>query len=61
MAFFWQILEGSRQAISHTYHRILKDPRHHSAELVAFDPILQREFIKVVLIFYLSQKKAPTK
>jgi hypothetical protein len=43
---FLQILEGSRQAISHTYHRILRDPRHHSAELIAFDPVLQREFIE---------------
>ena len=43
---FLQILEGSRQAISHTYHRILQDPRHHSAELIAFDPVLQREFIQ---------------
>jgi hypothetical protein len=43
---FLQILEGSRPAISHTYHRILQDPRHHSAEIIAFEPVLHREFVQ---------------
>ncbi len=43
---FLQILEGGRRAISHTYERILRDPRHHSAELIAFDPVMHREFVE---------------
>ncbi|URR35050.1 BLUF domain-containing protein [Thermosynechococcus sp. HN-54] len=42
---FLQTLEGDRQKISETYARILKDPRHHSAEIIEFKAIEERTFI----------------
>ncbi|WP_298613660.1 BLUF domain-containing protein [uncultured Thermosynechococcus sp.] len=42
---FLQTLEGDRQKVSETYARILKDPRHHSAELIEFKAIEERTFI----------------
>jgi hypothetical protein len=41
---FLQILEGGRQAISTTYHRIAGDPRHTDPELVDFREVEQRLF-----------------
>lgn len=42
---FLQALEGDRQKVSETYVRILKDPRHHSAELIEFRAIEERTFV----------------
>lgn len=41
---FLQALEGDRQKVSQTYARILKDPRHHSAEIIEFKEIDERAF-----------------
>ncbi|GAB4218497.1 MAG: BLUF domain-containing protein [Synechococcales cyanobacterium] len=41
---FLQVLEGSRVAISQTYHRIAADPRHNEPELVDFRDVEQRLF-----------------
>lgn len=41
---FLQILEGSRTAISSTYHRIAADSRHRDPELVDFREVEQRLF-----------------
>ncbi len=58
---FLQVLEGSRPAISQTYHRILQDPRHHSVELIAFDPVLQREFIEWSMKLVQLDENSPEK
>ncbi|MCI3280612.1 BLUF domain-containing protein [Synechococcus sp. PCC 6717] len=42
---FLQTLEGDRRKVSETYARILKDPRHHSAEIIEFKEIDERTFI----------------
>lgn len=41
---FLQVLEGSREALSETFVRICKDPKHHSVVLMGYDPIDQRSF-----------------
>lgn len=42
---FLQTLEGDRQKVSETYARILKDPRHHNAEIIEFKAVDERSFI----------------
>ncbi|MEN9218705.1 MAG: BLUF domain-containing protein [Gloeomargarita sp. DG_2_bins_126] len=58
---FLQILEGSRLAISQTYHRILQDPRHHSAEIVVFEPVLHREFVQWSMKLVQIDENSPEK
>ncbi len=41
---FLQILEGNRKVVNQTYHRIAKDERHHSPEIMDFSPIQARQF-----------------
>ncbi|WP_291842417.1 BLUF domain-containing protein [Maricaulis sp.] len=43
-SWFLQTLEGSRSAISRTYHRICADPRHNAVQLVSCDQVTQRAF-----------------
>lgn len=42
--YFIQVLEGGRKAISDTYHRIARDPRHFDIELVSCELIDRRVF-----------------
>ena len=42
--YFLQCLEGSRVAVNAIYHRILQDDRHHSAVMLDYKEIYQREF-----------------
>ncbi|WP_300529851.1 BLUF domain-containing protein [Maricaulis sp.] len=42
--YFVQVLEGGRQVVSETYHRIAKDPRHHSIEIVSCEMVDARLF-----------------
>jgi hypothetical protein len=39
-----QVLEGPQDAVAATYERILKDPRHEAATLIAMGPAQAREF-----------------
>jgi hypothetical protein len=39
-----QVLEGPQDAVAATYERILNDPRHTDAHLIATGPAPQREF-----------------
>lgn len=41
---FLQILEGNRKVVNQTYHRIAKDDRHHSPEIIDFRAIEARNF-----------------
>lgn len=41
---FLQILEGNRKVVNQTYHRIARDERHHSPEIMDFSPIGARQF-----------------
>lgn len=42
--YFLQCLEGGRQAVNKTYHKILNDPRHEQIVLLDYRQIDQREF-----------------
>jgi hypothetical protein len=42
--WFLQVLEGSRDAVSRTYHRIASDNRHDDLVLVEVTPIQTRQF-----------------
>ena len=39
-----QVLEGSREALSDTFVKISKDPRHYNIVLIGFEPVDQRAF-----------------
>ncbi|MEB3311555.1 MAG: BLUF domain-containing protein [Snowella sp.] len=41
---FLQILEGDHRQVNQTYHRILRDPRHHDPLLIECLPVQKREF-----------------
>lgn len=41
---FMQVLEGGRSQINRLYNRIVRDPRHHDVELLAYDEIAERSF-----------------
>ena len=42
--FFLQVLEGDRDAVNQTYHRIVKDERHYHPEIIEFCRIDRRNF-----------------
>lgn len=42
--YFLQCLEGPRTEVTRTFERILRDPRHHSCELVECREIEQHHF-----------------
>jgi hypothetical protein len=42
--FFLQCLEGERQVVNATYHRILRDPRHADAVILRYEEIAARDF-----------------
>lgn len=41
---FLQVLEGERDAVNETYHRIVQDERHHNPCLIECVPIKRRNF-----------------
>nr|WP_315464809.1 BLUF domain-containing protein [uncultured Rhodoferax sp.] len=41
---FLQTLEGSREALSHLYSGICRDPRHHSILLMGYETTTARKF-----------------
>lgn len=41
---FMQVLEGDGAAVSATFLRIARDPRHHDVRLISFEPTQQRLF-----------------
>lgn len=41
---FVQVLEGGRQEVSATYHRIAKDPRHVNPIIISFTDVRERLF-----------------
>ena len=41
---FLQALEGGRPAVNRLYARIVADPRHRDAELLAYETIVERRF-----------------
>lgn len=43
-SFFLQCLEGGREAVNRTYHRIAGDPRHDELMLLRYGPVRQRSF-----------------
>lgn len=43
-SMFLQVLEGDRQIVSKTYHRIAQDKRHHNPEIIEAVPIEERLF-----------------
>jgi hypothetical protein len=43
-SMFLQVLEGDRQAVSNTYHRIVKDPRHCNFAIIECVEADQRLF-----------------
>jgi hypothetical protein len=43
-SMFLQILEGEQQQVSKTYHRIVRDKRHHTPILIECVPIKNRLF-----------------
>lgn len=42
--YFLQCLEGSREHVNKTYHKILNDDRHDNAHLLSYEEISHREF-----------------
>jgi hypothetical protein len=42
--WFAQVLEGSEHAVSTTFERILRDPRHSDVALVTMTPVAERMF-----------------
>lgn len=42
--FFLQCLEGDREEVSKTYHRISQDPRHESVVILSMEDAIRREF-----------------
>ena len=42
--YFLQWLEGPREAVNERYLRICQDPRHHSPVMLAYEPIIERQF-----------------
>ena len=49
---FVQALEGGRQAVSETYHRIAADPRHRDIELVSCEMVDSRLFHKWRMAYF---------
>ncbi|WP_158541225.1 BLUF domain-containing protein [Marinomonas piezotolerans] len=43
---FLQCLEGPRDKVNETFHRILSDPRHSHVEIVHFEYIEKREYVQ---------------
>ncbi|MBS0314365.1 MAG: BLUF domain-containing protein [Burkholderiales bacterium] len=43
-SIFMQVIEGGRPAVSATFARILRDPRHRDVELLVFEEISERRF-----------------
>lgn len=41
---FLQVLEGARDAVSETYHRIVRDERHADVVLLSYEEIGERSF-----------------
>jgi len=42
--FFMQVLEGSREQVSHLYNKIIKDKRHKDVHLIAFNDVAKRKW-----------------
>ncbi len=42
--YFFQALEGERQAVNETYARIEGDPRHRDVKTLSFNPVSERLF-----------------
>ena len=42
--YFLQCLEGSREMVNQTYHKILNDPRHKNIVMLEYTDINSREF-----------------
>ncbi|MAG75895.1 MAG: blue light sensor protein [Colwelliaceae bacterium] len=42
--YFLQCLEGSREDVNQTYHRILNDPRHINVIILDYKEVVCREF-----------------
>lgn len=42
--YFFQCLEGSRQAVNNTYLRIINDPRHKNIMLLSYGQVAARHF-----------------
>lgn len=41
---FLQCLEGSRDQVNQTYHKILNDPRHKNVVILDYQEIVERQF-----------------
>ena len=54
--YFLQCIEGSREAINDTYHRILKDPRHDGIILLGYCQISHRDFATWQMAFVPEKK-----
>jgi hypothetical protein len=41
---FFQVLEGSHEAVNEVYHKIARDPRHTNLTLISYSPVPARTF-----------------
>lgn len=48
--WFAQVLEGAESAVSNTFERILRDPRHCDLSLVTLQPVTQRRYPRFPMI-----------
>ncbi len=56
---FMQVLEGSREAVSQTYARIVNDPRHADVTFYGISEIDEREFCDCHLAFVGAEAFTP--
>ena len=56
--YFGQILEGSRSAVTETWGRIQKDPRHCNIELLGITDVDERRFSKWSMKLFDAQEFA---
>lgn len=54
--YFLQCLEGGREAVSTTFNRITRDPRHEKVLLLSMEEITHREFGEWVMKFVVLTK-----
>ena len=56
---FFQVLEGDRPVIEQTRERIFTNPHHFDVQVVAFDPISERDFNDWAVAFAMNDSLPP--
>lgn len=57
---FFQIIEGDRPVIEQTRERVFADTRHFDIHVVAFDPIIERDFKDWAVAFAMNANLPPS-